>query len=132
VKKVKVFVSSSLKNRELNAEIAKLLEDRGFKVYLPQRDTPQCDNVGVIFNANTNAIKEADIIIAVLINHGRDLGFEIGLAYALSKPIIALVNSEVYKKDKMIAGALTEIAQNINELINKVLSYTYEHTKSTV
>jgi len=48
----KIFISSSLKNRELNARIAKLFEKKGFKVYLPQRDTPQTDDVKTIFNAN--------------------------------------------------------------------------------
>jgi len=60
-----------------------------------------------------NAIREADIIVAVLINHGRDLGFEIGLAYGLSKPIIALASNTDYTKDEMIAGALTDIAKDI-------------------
>ena len=123
-RRVRIFISSSLKNRELNVEIAKLLEERGFKVYLPQRDTPQCKDVVVVFNANVKAIKEADIIIAVLINYGRDLGFEVGLAYGLGKPIIALANSKDYIKDKMIAGALTDVAYSMDELLEKVTTYT--------
>ncbi len=124
----KIFISSSLKNRELNAKIAKLFERKGFKVYLPQRDTPQTDDVKTIFNANVNAIKESDIIIAVLINHGRDLAFEIGLAYGLGKPIIALANNIDYTRDEMIAGALTDVATDVDELLDKVIGHMNENT----
>jgi len=70
-----------------------------------------------------NAIKESDIIVAVLINHGRDLAFEIGFAYGLGKPIIALASNTDYTKDEMIAGALTDVARDINELLNRVIGY---------
>ncbi|RLE45655.1 MAG: hypothetical protein DRJ31_10995 [Candidatus Methanomethylicota archaeon] len=124
----KIFISSSLKNRELNAKIAKLFEKKGFKVYLPQRDTPQTDDVKTIFNANVNAIKESNIIVAVLINHGHDLAFEIGLAYGLGKPIIALASNTDYTKDEMIAGALTDITTDVNELLDKVIGHINENT----
>ncbi len=120
---LKVFISSPLKNRELNTRIARLLEERGFRVYLPQRNTPQSKNVKTVFNANVNAIKEVDIIVTALINHGRDLGFEVGLAYGLGKPIIALVNSKDYIKNKMITGALTDVAWSIGELLEKVTRF---------
>lgn len=121
MKETKIFISSSLRNKELNAKIAELLEERGFKVYFPQRDTPQCNDAETIFNANVNGIKEADIVIAVLVNYGRDLGFEVGFAYGLNKPIIALVSDENYREDKMITGALTDTANDLDELLNKIL-----------
>ena len=124
----KIFISSSLKNRELNAKIAELFEKKGFKVYLPQRDTPQTDDIKTIFNANVNAIKESDIIVAVLINHGRDLAFEIGLAYGLGKPVIALASNIDYTRDEMIVGALTDVATDVNELLDKVIGHIYEDT----
>ena len=123
MKPKKVFISSSLKNIGLNARIAELFERKGFKVYLPQRDTPQTDDVKTVFNANVNAIRESEIIVAVLINHGRDLGFEVGLAYGLGKPVIALTDNTDYLKDKMIAGALIDIAWNTEELLEKVIGY---------
>ena len=70
-----------------------------------------------------NNIKESDIIVAVLINHGCDLGFEIGLAYGLGKPIIALATNTDHTKDEMIAGTLADVARNINELLDKVIGY---------
>lgn len=33
------------------------------------------------FKANATAIREADLVIAALINYGRDLGFEVGFVY---------------------------------------------------
>ena len=95
---------------------------------MPQRDTPQTDDVKTIFNANVNAIKESDIIIAVLINHGRDLAFEIGLAYGLGKPIIALASNTDYTRDEMIAGALTDVAMDVNELLDKVIGHINKNT----
>ena len=71
---MRAFISSSLKNKELNEEIAKFLESHGFKVYLPQRDTPQSEDMATVFGANVNGIKTSDVVVAVLINYGRDLG----------------------------------------------------------
>jgi len=73
-----------------------------------------------------NAIKESDIIIAVLINHGRDLAFEIGFAYGPGKPIIALASNTDYTKDEMIAGALTDVVTNVNELLDRVIGHINE------
>jgi nucleoside 2-deoxyribosyltransferase len=58
------------------------------------------------------------------VNYGRDLGFEVGFAYGLGKPIIALVEGEDYEKDRMIAGSLTAIATSVKELIAKVKACT--------
>lgn len=71
---MRAFISSSLKNKELNEEIAKFLESHGFEVYLPQRDTPQSEDMATVFGANVNGIKTSDVVVAVLINYGRDLG----------------------------------------------------------
>ena len=71
---MRAFISSSLKNKELNEEIAKFLESHGFEVYLPQRDTPQSEDMATVFGANINGIKTSDVVVAVLINYGRDLG----------------------------------------------------------
>jgi len=120
VKGMRVFISSSLKNKELNKKIAEVLEEHGFEVYLPQRDTPQSNDIETVFRANVEGIKKADVVVAVLINYGRDLGFEVGFAYGLGKPIIGLINDESYKEDKMIAGALTDTTKGLDELFYKI------------
>jgi nucleoside 2-deoxyribosyltransferase len=117
---MRVFISSSLKNRQLNKRISEVLEEHGFEVYLPQRDTPQSNDIETVFRANIEGIKKADVVVAILINYGRDLGFEVGSAYVLGKPIIGLINDESYKEDKMIAGALNDVVKDLNELMQKL------------
>ena len=110
----------------LNDLLAKLLEEEGFSTYLPQRDTPLVSDVKEVFEANIKAISSANIVVAVLVNHGRDLGFELGYAYALGKPIIALVGDDDYKKDKMIFGSITDTARSVEDLVQKLREYEFQ------
>ena len=118
--KPKIYIASSPKNREVNEEIVRILESHGYEVYLPQRDTPQYAGLEIVFESNTRAIREADLIVAVLIDYECDLGFELGYAYALGKPIIAFARDKKYLKDKMIAGSLSKVAFSIRELTSEV------------
>ncbi|RLF73179.1 hypothetical protein DRN48_04630 [Thermococci archaeon] len=108
--------------RSLTKRITEALEEHGFEVYLPQRDTPQSNDIETVFRANVEGIKRADVVVAVIINYGRDFGFEVGFVYGLGKPIIGLINDESYKGDKMIAGALTDTAKGLDELFYKIKS----------
>jgi nucleoside 2-deoxyribosyltransferase len=83
--------------RSYNTAIAELLRSHYFEVVLPQ-DTG--DNHAVrdrqehvrIFNCNRRAIRDADIIIAIMDGADADSGtaWEMGYAAALKKPVIAL------------------------------------------
>lgn len=80
-----------------NASIAELLRSHYYEVFLPQETG---DNHAVrdrhehvrIFNRNKRAIRDADIIVAIIDGADADSGtaWEMGYAAALKKPVIAL------------------------------------------
>ena|SRR4030067_1555181 len=79
-------------NRMLRDEI----KSSGFKVFLPQEDSNNVkdrdDRQMIIFSKNEAAIKNSDIIVAVVDGADVDSGtaWEIGYAYALGKSILGL------------------------------------------
>lgn len=55
--------------REFNARLAARLEEAGYRVFLPQRDSPQ-DHEGTgyparIFRADLEGLHQADVVVAV-------------------------------------------------------------------
>ena len=79
-------------NRMLRDEI----KSSGFNVFLPQEDSNNVkdrdDRQNIIFSKNEAAIDKSDIIVAVIDGTDVDSGtaWEIGYAYARSKPILGL------------------------------------------
>jgi nucleoside 2-deoxyribosyltransferase/predicted secreted protein len=83
--------------RTYNAALAAVLEKNLFDVYLPQdtggdsgiRDGPEQNR---LFSRNLQALKESNIIVAIIEGADADSGtaWEMGYACALGKPVIAL------------------------------------------
>jgi nucleoside 2-deoxyribosyltransferase len=83
--------------RSYNARIAELLKKNLFEVFLPQdagddsagREKNVQDR---LFSANTKALEEADIVVAIIDGADADSGtaWEMGYAHAQGKPIMAL------------------------------------------
>jgi nucleoside 2-deoxyribosyltransferase len=79
-------------NRKLRDEI----KNSGFNVFLPQEDSNNVkdrdDRQKIIFSKNEAAIEKSDMIVAVVDGADVDSGtaWEIGYAYARSKPILGL------------------------------------------
>ncbi|MBO7388200.1 MAG: nucleoside 2-deoxyribosyltransferase domain-containing protein, partial [Methanomicrobium sp.] len=83
--------------REFNAKIAGILRDKKYLVHLPQEvgdDSSARDGAetGRIFEYNLKALKECDIVVAVIDGADADSGtaWEIGYAFAAGKRIIML------------------------------------------
>ena len=83
--------------REFNAKIAGILRDKKYVVHLPQEvgdDSSTRDEAetGRIFEYNLRALKECDIVVAVIDGADADSGtaWEIGYAFAAKKRIIML------------------------------------------
>lgn len=82
--------------KDFNLEITKVLEDHGYKVFLPQRDgleapklegkTPE-EKTRMIFDKDYNEVMKADIVFMVLDGRVPDEGacVELGLGYANNK-----------------------------------------------
>jgi nucleoside 2-deoxyribosyltransferase len=81
-----------------NEEECTKWEEAGFNVFLPQRDAGEAavgaDRAG-LFISDTQAIEACDMLVAYIDGRVPDEGtvFEIGMAYALHKPI-ALVRTD--------------------------------------
>jgi len=98
--KYRIYLAAPLfseSERSYNSAIAELLRSHYFEVVLPQ-DTG--DNHAVrdrqehvrIYNHNRRAIRDADIVVAIIDGADADSGtaWEMGYATALKKPVIAL------------------------------------------
>lgn len=83
--------------RAYNLEVAGLLRKNYFDVFLPQEtsDNPGTRNTeeqGRIFTVNLNALKAADMVVAVIDGADADSGtsWEMGFASALGKKVIGI------------------------------------------
>ena len=114
-----IYICSRLKNRSLNQRITKVLEASGFKVHLPERDTPQFEPNEIV-RVNLRAIKECDIFLAVLKGGGLDFGFEVGYAFSLGKPIFGFTEDDSYKDAVMLAGAISKTFKSLKELEKEI------------
>jgi nucleoside 2-deoxyribosyltransferase/predicted secreted protein len=83
--------------RTFNASVARLLETNLFDVHLPQEsgddsDTRDTREQERLFLLNKKALEDADIVVAIIDGADADSGtaWEMGYAFALRKPVIAL------------------------------------------
>lgn len=71
--------------------IVKKLEDDGFTVHWPHRDTDQEDETGYrICCQNRDAIESADVIHLLWDGKSKGVLFDLGMAFAMGKKIIPL------------------------------------------
>ncbi|RPI28378.1 MAG: hypothetical protein EHM61_05345 [Acidobacteria bacterium] len=129
---MRIFISSTLKsewNREYNQRVCAALESAGFLCYLPQRDVHP-ESARTVFLQNTNAIRRADVLLAVAKNENANLGVELGFAFGINKPVIILAGQQD-RIPSMLAGMggeilrfpdLDSIQTYIDELIRKLQS----------
>ncbi len=146
---MKVFISAPFFNyaeRELNKKIAEFLRKLEFvkNVFLPQEygllETSDDDAKRKIFDLDLNALKDSDVIVAILDGECLDSGmcFELGYAYALGKPIIGIktdyrVFSRIEELNLMIEKSLYKliVSQNLED-IKAELVKTLEELKGKI
>ncbi len=132
----KIFITGTFRidwNKDYNPKLAAALEMKGFKCYLPQRDTEQRGNRKSTFEQNTQGVKNADILLAIGANsQTANWGFEIGLAYAFGKPVI-IITDKRNEVNLMTEGAATRIfvPENIND-INGYIDNLVDGINSTI
>ena len=85
--------------RRWNLDLCRQLEGRGWRVFLPQRDSQQPGEVAgsseraeAIFQANLGGLKGCRVVVAVLEGAQVDDGtsWEVGFAYASGTPVFAI------------------------------------------
>jgi len=122
----KAFISHSTKDRNLVLSISNNLKATGISVYLAEEDPQPGMNLP---QKIVNNIKSADCMIVVLTDPGIRSQFvnqEIGVAKAVNRPIIPMVEKKVKGKIKgLLAGRELIIFDKANpkQAIKKVSSY---------
>ncbi|MGD9001868.1 MAG: nucleoside 2-deoxyribosyltransferase [Anaerolineae bacterium] len=70
------------------ADLVRRLEDEGWEVHWPPRDTDQVDETGYrICRDNRRAIEEADVVFVVWDGRSKGCLFDLGMAFAMGKPV---------------------------------------------
>ena len=104
--------------------IAEIFENRGYKTFLPHRDAGVVsdqyteDEKKKIFTTDLNALKQADIIVALLTGRDVDSGTaaEIGYAFANNKRLIGIDANNVKFLNIFIWGLM----DNGNKIVNNL------------
>ena len=78
--------------------ICKSIEDNHYNVYFPKEHN--CPTARQTFESNVEAIKDSEIIIALIDEKDTGTAWELGLAYAMHKTIFLLVLDETSLKSK--------------------------------
>jgi nucleoside 2-deoxyribosyltransferase len=140
----KVYIAAALFSQaELAFNAKLLLEIEQFcKCYLPQRDgTLLADAVASgeergevaagVFDADVRAIRNADIVVAVLDGSEIDSGvaFEVGVAWTLQKRVLGLRTDSrrpiAGGINPMVEGACCRITESIEELMGCLRSHVF-------
>lgn len=94
-----VFINASLstpEKRRLNKAIKELLENLGYRCYLPQEALPPEKRFapGRILSENVAEVSNCDVIISIFDDAEPGVAFELGLGLALNKIIVVLWTDE--------------------------------------
>jgi len=112
-----IFITGTFRNdwnREFNIKLASLLEDAGFSVFLPQRDSEQLGNRKETFLQDVQGIDSTKMIVAIgTKTQTANWGFEIGYAYKSGKPVVIITDHE-HPAELMPEGAAVEIIYSDN------------------
>jgi nucleoside 2-deoxyribosyltransferase len=124
--RLKVFLNSTLSHiaaQILNTEIKEIIEEEGFTCILPQNILPPGTNADPkeVFRRNVEFVKKCDIVLSVLDAPGEGVIFELGVAHALNKPVIAFRSNRQSYLGKVIEGLWLTLpesrkATNLEEL----------------
>ena len=112
-------------------DIAKELESNGYQCFLPHRDQSGINESELektemseatkdrIFNNDLDALKGADITVALITGWDIDSGTagEIGYTFACGKPIVAIDASERRYRNLFVEGMITKIVNDVDEII---------------
>ncbi|MBE6126662.1 MAG: hypothetical protein E7182_01605 [Erysipelotrichaceae bacterium] len=130
---------------EYNLKIVHILEEYGYKVFLPQRDgylaaeltgLNEADLVKKIFARDWNEVQKADIFFAILDGRVPDDGtcVELGMAYAIGKPCYGFrtdsrVETMKLTYNPMISGCLNAlfVGSNGEQAIAALTEYLDHH-----
>ena len=88
-----VYLTNTFTNQwnvDFGPKLGELLEQNKLNCYIPYRDTNQKETEDEIFEQDMKGIESSKVLLAVAENESVNWGAEIGYAYKLGIPIIAL------------------------------------------
>jgi nucleoside 2-deoxyribosyltransferase len=112
--KLKIYISASLINAPINLRIAKVLEQEGHEVFLPQLfcpdELPHEHYPGKIYRMCVEKMEESDLGLVLLDCYGHDTSWECGWFSARKKPLVGFVNFNLrFLRDWLIKGGLHSV-----------------------
>lgn len=120
-----IYLTSTFRNewnRDFNLKLVEALEERGYSVYVPQRDTEQKGDRKNIFDQDIKGIDNAKMIIAIgAKTQTANWGFEIGHAFKSGKTVVILTDKE-HPAELMTEGAAGKVI--IVDNLDKIESYS--------
>ena len=132
----KVYIAGTLFNiheKKYLEEIAEILESNGYDCFLPHRDQTvdpeelkgvdmSQETKDTIFQTDLDALKKADITVALITGQDIDSGTcsEIGYTYALKKPVLAIDAEERRYRNLFVEGMLTVTINNTDQLLETI------------
>lgn len=122
--------------KEFNLKICGLIEEKGFEVFLPQRDgielSKSSNNMSkdekriAIFNLDRNKVIESDVFLFVLDGRAPDEGacVELGIAYSC----------KYFGKEKILIGLHTDsrsafIGSKLNSMLRVPLDFIFDNVE---
>jgi len=122
----------TLAERSWNRSLADMLRRRGIKILMPQEISSAHNHAKHIFQKNISAIKECDIMVAVLDQADTDSGtsWEVGYAYGIGKPILGIRTDFRGKADQFRVNIMNHYSctayieymdEDMRILVNKIL-----------
>ena len=133
----KIYIAGPLFNtheKRYLENIAIELESNGFGCFLPHRDQKGVSEEELkrlnmstatkekIFNNDIDALKTADLTVALLTGQDVDSGTaaEIGFSYANKKPIVAITASERRLRNLFVEGMIDKTVDEIDTLVDTI------------
>jgi nucleoside 2-deoxyribosyltransferase len=105
-----VFLCTPHKHGDFNYELIRRIEQYGFQVLCAATHNPQNRSNKDIFVRNVELIQQSHIFVAVLKDYGKDLTWEVGMAYGQKIPTIGL-NYNALETDVMTYYSLDKIVK---------------------
>lgn len=127
-----IYLNSTFKNKwniEFNVKIGEALVEKGITCHLPRKKTNNQERSDIeIFNQDMEGIKNSLVVLSIALNESPNWGAEIGYAYGIGKPILALTdkNHEIplickgMIKEVVTVSDLDSIGEYIDLLVEKI------------
>lgn len=122
---MKTFLICPVRGKEMKSTegVVKILENSGWEVHWPPRDTNQNDPIGFnICNENLEAIKDAEVIHVIWDGKSQGCLFDLGMSFALDKKIIVIEVPE-YKKGEKSFQAMVHFWEMTDERRKEIMDH---------